>query len=678
MITPRLRLSSFLLSCFFILSGCSKQSSHFFSDAPEPKTVDEVYQYLRDIVNEVPDTTLKILNRPIRGPQDLEGLQPFQARMKQHPFYEINYMTYEQSNNDTEKYAKVGREAWSRLSREEVRKLLTLWRRSSDRFSNRISIAGFLPSPYEHDLYLEKNTLEDIIFNIAPRVGPVRWNGVLSKYDYQDKQLEEDIFYLAAAMIQDHVDFTDIFDSLPEEKRHYFTHNTNSTKLESKYELFDLLQIEISEYAMGRGMQSDNEEVKKVELGPPFFHAAATETLRSIFGDVEALDPRIRDLPFYGVRADGIGENRVMLGCIKKNFVLDLKDSTFQPSRLAGSGGRMSTMLLNLGNIPKNNFSVECDDERYNVKISKAGPSITLPIPQLPNFSDSLTKKDSFDVLITVSLVDEIDKNSIAGMTTLLAAYGYYPSSFPRSVSSKEEFQRLFPNSDMFISAGHTLQPRNLLIGIEEAIQMKFLRSFTKTDGSKAQINLTMLLPPMKKKSEAKFAGISSEEMGDLLWERRKHSKVPMIMMNTTCFGSNTIRGWSANYFEAVKKALDEGEITSPQDVTDTPIVFAAKRGFDTDHKLQIVSHFLYPLHTIDMIVKGRNLREIKTMLQVGPPPSYVRAIINALGSYYKIEGELVKSFEPVVNVDNPDLFDMSQRRLKIWREDKPEATLEL
>jgi hypothetical protein len=641
-----------LVFFFLFTSACSgPQSSSLDSDDPplEQLRADEVYVWLRDVIDEKPHTQYQFKHFPPQEERDIINLAEVSEFSGKLPYSQAHMLFNTKSEPPTDE-EKVIIEVESRLTATDKFKLLTLHRKTYDRRLRVKSAVERLSSPFVISGYHDTDLLEDLMQNIQIDPKKISWDGVESRYVFHEEEFEEKIMYIASALVQDHPILKNIFENLSEERKDFFRINTNTPDASSKYEMFDLLEDELAEWKMGEIVS-----YTKQDLSPPSFSYAARKALERYFGLIDDASE-----PYFGMRFE---EDEFMLVCTSNIFEYVVTGG-FQ----VGSTGYFNHLKVTLEDLAKYGMKVKCGSDNWHTIGTKTmGPDLSLPIPDLADFSSTKSLFDPLRILINISLVNETDAASVAALHAVMKMYGYFLTAFNTEVDTLSTFSKEFVRSDMLVTAGHVLSPSNLNLGYDKSTYLEYVRLARSEQGIYLPVRLRIMLPVLNKSADLFPTFLSMQDLADLMHERRASRSDSMLMMNTTCYGADTLRGWTRAYMQAIAPELGSSTDLSPY--TDAPIVIAAKRGFDTDHALKILSHMLYPLHVVDMLARGKNLDQVRDMLEKGLPETVTKSLFEEIAKYLDVsKGEpLFKSFEPVINRDREDLFNMSALSVVIY-----------
>lgn len=277
------------------------------------------------------------------------------------------------------------------------------------------------------------------------------------------------------------------------------------------------------------------------------------------------------------------------------------------------------------------------------------------------------------NALITVALVSEMNSSALSmGKAYLRTLGGWDLVEDFKEIDTKQEFEKLFPNTDLYFPVSHAMDVNAFHVGTEKGYSLKLKKSVTANDGSTKYINATILFPKSDNGIGSSII-MNPDSLSELMLQRDKSNRQPLFLMNTSCGSEKTLFTWMATYRKLLDKKKKSGAISSTLEDFGTPHIVGSKRYFETGSTADIMSHLSYPVGAMEMLTKGHSVPEVVEFLKQEQEAGFVGNIMSFFSGKDEAEDQnSQKNFEPDYIMDHPELLQIGGYKIRVNRRGFP------
>ncbi len=524
---------------------------------------------------------------------------------------------------------------------------------------------------------MKADLIERILKHVVSIQRNAIYDGAAQKHVYQDRVLEQEVYFLSMAALQAPEEMRRALNSLTEDERQEALKDTNTAMGESRVEVMDLIVQAMKEQLPLIALAADDDApipTAKPVLLSDFFRTAYREVA----------DPSTE--PKLIVIKERLGTGFTLL-CSEPNLRI-INDSAHRMnigSSSIGSWGisfvQMSPLVnsqsssdLRWGSDLQNESSkakefaawsgtesaqVLCGNKVFDVKVNAEKLEGQLPLPVDPLLQQAL-KGNEIKITGAYALPGETDQRVALGAAAFLATQGYRLVTTEKIEDFKPTLINDLKDTQMFIPSSHAMNLNIFVVGTQKARRMKFEKSIPhpQRPEEELKINFDVYLPDMNASQENPVVMLSSEELEEIFCARRTPDG--LFVMNISCDSEETIDSWMMAYRNTFVDSDTKTFKRNPQEAIDVPTILAASRGFDTNNPATILGHLQYPVDVIERVVRGQSTTKIIDSLNQERQTSSLIKIAQAiLNKTNKVEAT-TRSFNPVCNIQHPEVFSFS------------------
>ncbi len=632
------------------------ESLALLNEPPPPlseETKEAYYQTLSWLASpEAHQYDLTVKNIPLNGPSDVAGNFELFTKKLEPLITDLSSLRlmYPQIEEDKAALLKIFR----RLSPEQQQTLVLDTMHRPTAVGDRISLIHFLDSGGHLFVdAIDDGELADLFTAIPAVSDQVKWDGELSRFVYQDSQLDYRVALIAQITKKSPERSLKVFNTLPAEVRAKFQINLNTEDPKTHVEPFDLVQ--------GSVVRLYHNALQSVEM---MSRIVVTKMVHRRLFKLWSLDPA-NDLRGAGLADAAIYQpinagNRAetLLSCAGEAKLLNNSDdivfsivpglinfSSVKAEKIYQSGGKAKFI---------------CDGLVYPLKITPvAADPLSLPEPY---DIQKIAAKAPVSVLVNYALTEETNSRLIATTIAYMTSRGYRYTGMERKVKSLEVFKSAFTHADIFVPAAHVIDINHLQLGTEYSRVLHFSRSFRHASGAMIPVNLTAIFPESKGENGNYGAALNVQQLGELLALRRPHLPHSMFVLTQSCHSGSAVIPWTNAFRRSVDIDIAAGRLSSASEARDLIHAIAPEGGFPTNAPSELLLDFIPSLMSIEMLAQGQSPRQVFETLKKPIKPDLFTKAIATIEKWFgkKARGDLNLELKPVYNIDLPYLLDSS------------------
>lgn len=530
------------------------------------------------------------------------------------------------------------------------------------------------------DLFNEESDLVEALTSFPIRPLGVRYDGENEVMIYEDRDLLSKVNVITSFLIYNKMLFREVFFNQPKNIRDKFSFNSYTSSESSKVEPFDLIHQSLTK-RVNASFFGYYREIKKpvnfIELSKlvkkALLQALLVSNQKDIFGwQAPTVSIKKGLESFIGLCANGVFAVSDRLKA-SDPFTVNIKlekqmtdQKTYEPyfENKLGSGHIiekwvLDSYLIDLLKREKLNFDFRCGIDRYDLSIKKL-ETVSIPKP------GTLNLPAQTNVMMTIALSQEVGSDE----RSLIKKYlnfleGWNIAQDYSVVDTKNKFEELFLNTDIYLPVSHTMDVNSFLVGTEKSQYLVLNKTFSK-NGISRDVNLHLLLPSDGHKY-TKTLNYDVEGLAHLYSRRRANNKPSLFLMNISCGSEGTLGTWTFVYRKSVEIDIKNGSVLSLKDYKDLPFIIGSERAFSTESTAALAQHINFPLETIKILAEGGTPEDAVEFLKTPNSKDFVDQLAKMLKSFNSSPSESDgNSFEPVYNLKVPEMMSYGGFEIKL------------
>ncbi|HRO67287.1 MAG TPA: hypothetical protein PL182_06970, partial [Pseudobdellovibrionaceae bacterium] len=404
----------------------------------------------------------------------------------------------------------------------------------------------------------------------------VSYDGDFGYHVYQDPRLESAVRLISVAANWDRTRFSEVYNSLPEEKKRIFAKDKDGIGAGDAIEPFDLISNMTTGLIMSRHYGKDvttNLELNKIQISK-LSQKALSRLFRMFDRDADHItrNPSLSLLRTDGnltvFCANGFFETEESQGVTKSGYGTSWQKSLTGTDLVEAWSPFFDLERLRTEKVMA--FPFICNTNSYRFALRNR-PVEEIPEPAALNFSAA----SELNALMTISLVSEIDRSAIEKGRFLISKLGGWKIEEDlKEVETKKVFREEFEKTDAYIPVMHAMDVNYFNIGTGRSLSLRLSRRVKDDQGRSRTLRLTVLFPLGSSQMSSLVMGPA--ELAEILDARYRTKRSPLFLMNNSCGSEKTLPAWALVYRKAFELRKARGEVRSISQVTDFPHIIGS------------------------------------------------------------------------------------------------------